>query len=368
MRSPYEVLGVEKNASAQDISSAYRRKALLHHPDRNPGDESAKAIFIEATKAYEILSDDGKRLALDMAESAASRPRRPGFSVGFDIHGMPVGGFDFDGGFGFDNRNPVDRARRSGRDVEHEIALTVEESVLGATKVLSFNDGAEVQCTRCAGTTAEPGTRRIPCTHCAGSGRSFFGGHERRGQACRQCGGRGDTPVKRCIACEGSGSTRSTREFSVKFPAGISDGQRLRMAGKGEPGDGGPPGDMFVTVRVREGGRFTRHGNDLHLVARVPFYTAMGHLGATKPAFHVTGIDGRQHRIDLSQEFRPGNTVFVVRGAGVGGMSGERGNMHVVLHVDLPEVRTTRASALARELVDELTPLSERWSPPSPDD
>lgn len=279
----------------------------------------------------------------------------------------PGAGMGFD--FGFENRNPVNRARHSGRDTEREISLTVEESVLGVTRTLSFENGEEVQCNRCSGTRAEPGTRKIPCTHCAGSGNSFFRDRRAQGhQECRQCEGRGDVPIRKCSSCSGSGSVKSVREFSLKVPAGISDGQRLRMAGKGEPGNGGPPGDMFVTVRVKEGGRFSRRGNDLFLTARVPFYTAMGHLGATKPAFHVTGIDGRPHRIDISQGFKPGETQFVVRGAGVGGMSGERGSLHVVLHVDLPEVRTARASALARELVDELTPLSERWSPPSPDE
>jgi molecular chaperone DnaJ len=363
VRNPYDVLGVGRDASAREVASAYRKKAILHHPDRNPGDVAAQAAFMEATSAYEILSDAEKRLAFDLADAESKRARQ---NVRFNIN---INADDFEGAFGFQNRNPVNRARHAGKDVEHEVALTVEESVLGATKVLSFEDGEEVSCTRCSGTRAEPGTRRMPCTHCAGSGKSFFGSFEGGSrQTCSQCAGRGDIPIKKCSECAGSGSKRLAREFSVKIPAGISDGQRLRLAGKGEPGNGGPPGDMFVTVRVREGGRFSRRGNDLYLTARVPFRVAMGHLVSPRSAFQVTGVDGREHKIDLSKGFKPGETQFVVRGAGVGGMSGERGNLHVILHVDLPEVKTARAEALMREIVDELTLPGERWVSLSPDD
>lgn len=366
MKNPYEVLGVEKDASAQDISSAYRKKALLHHPDRNPGDRLAEQKFREATEAYSVLSDPEKRLAHDVKAAEQDGP----------FGGFPGPGsqdfFNNMWGVNFDNRNPFNRAHHAGKDVEKEIELTVEESVLGTARIISTISGEHTACGRCRGQRSEPGTRKIPCTHCAGSGKAFFRaptGIPHR-QKCRPCDGHGDVPVRKCTACEGHGTIKSQREFTLKVPAGISDGQKLRLAGQGEAGDGGPPGDMYVTVKVIEGGRFSRKGNDLHTVVRVPFHVAMGHHGAAKPSFTIQGIDSKKYRIDLSSGFRPGETQFVIRGAGVGGISGtSRGNMHVVLHVEMPEAKTPRAAALIRELVDELSgPPSPVWSPPSPDD
>jgi len=365
MRSPYEILGVATDASAQDISSAYRKKALLHHPDRNPGDKDAETKFREATEAYSVLSDPEKRLAYDTKSAEQEGP-----FDGFPGPGSPDF-FNNMWGVNFGNRSPFNRARHAGKDVEKEIELTVEESVLGTTKTISTMSGEQTACGRCRGLRAEPGSRRIPCTHCAGSGKAFFRaptGIPNR-QKCRPCNGHGDIPVRSCAECGGHGTVRTAREFSLKVPAGISDGQKLRLAGQGEAGDGGPPGDMYVTVKVVEGGRFSRRGNDLHTAVRVPFHVALGHHGASKPAFTVRGIDSKEYRIDLSSSFRPGETQFIIRGAGVGGISGARGNMHVVLHVDMPEAKTPRAAALIRELVDELSgPPAPRWSPPSPDD
>jgi molecular chaperone DnaJ len=365
MKSPYDVLGVGTEASAQEISSAYRKKALLHHPDRNPGDKAAEAQFREATEAYTILSDPAKRLDYDTKAAEQEGPFN-----GFPGPGSPDF-FNNMWGVNFENRSPFNRARHAGKDVEKEIELTVEESVLGTIKTISTVSGGQSVCGRCGGSRAEPGTRKIPCTHCAGSGKAFFfqapTGVPRR-QKCRPCNGYGDIPVRKCTACEGHGTVRTSREFSLKVPAGISDGQKLRLAGQGEAGDGGPPGDMYVTVKVVEGGRFSRRGNDLHTVVRVPFHVALGKHGASKPALTVRGIDSREYRIDLSSSFRPGETQFIIRGAGVGGISGARGNMHVVLHVDTPEARTPRAAALLRELVDELSPPEPERDPPSPDD
>lgn len=358
MKSPYEILGVGTDASAQDISSAYRKRALLHHPDRNPGNKQAEAKFREATEAYTILSDPAKRVEYDAKTAEQDDGPGPG-SPDF---------FNDMWGTGFGGRGPFNRARHSGKDIEHEITLSVEESVLGATKVISFKDGEDVQCRRCLGRRAEPGTRKMPCTHCAGSGRSFFNPMHGGTTRCDPCKGQGDIPVRKCTACDGEGTEKAVREFQVKIPAGIASGQRLRLAGKGEPGHGGPPGDMYVTVKLAEGGKFTRRGNDLHTVVRAPFHVAASHHGTLKTSFHVRGVDGREHKLDLSV-FRPGDTQFIIRGAGVGGMGGERGNLHVVVMVDMPEAKTPRAAALLRELVDELSPPPvTRWTPPSPDD
>ncbi len=361
MRSPYQVLGVDPDASDKEIALAYRKKALLHHPDRNPGDKSAEDRFREATEAYAVLSDPEKRLAHDARTAEQEEPFQ-----GFPGPGSPDS-FNNMWGIGFGSRTPNDQVRRPGKDIEKEIELTVEESVLGAVKTVSAASGTYVTCSRCSGGRAEPGTRKMPCTHCAGSGRAFFrrpGNVERQG--CGQCAGHGDIPFRKCTMCEGRGVVRESCEFSLKVPAGISDGQRLRMAGKGESGIGGPPGDMYVTVRVADRGRFSRKGNDLFVIVRIPFYVALGHMGKTDIPFTVRGIDSREHRIDLSSSFRPGETQFIIRGAGVGGISGDRGNLHVTLHVDLPEAKTPRAAALIRELVDELSPSA--WSPPSPDE
>jgi molecular chaperone DnaJ len=359
MRDPYQVLGVEKGATKDEISSAYKKKALLHHPDRNPGDKMAETMFREATEACGVLSDEAKRLAYDMASAPGGHghPNANGDSFPWDVFQRAGGPFHnpFGGSpFGVPH----------GKDVESTVQLTVEESVLGTKKKVLSPTRDERACDRCSGSRAEPGTRRIPCTACAGSGRSFFPSRAGGRAKCGQCDGRGEIPIRQCGGCAGTGRVRVKREVLVNVPAGISDGQKLRLAGQGEPGLGGPPGDMYVVVEVVEGGSFTRDGNDLHMSVRIPFAAAMGHHGG-KPEFTVRGIDGREYRVGIPQSFRPGETQLLIRGAGVGGMGGDRGNLHVVVHVDLPEVNSARAAALVRELVDE---LSGGNGAPSPDD
>ncbi len=352
MRDPYEVLGVGRTASDAEINAAYRKKALLLHPDRNPGDRRSEEQFKEATRAYEVLKDPAKKLAHDLKSEERESPFPSAGDGPFPGPGSPDF-FNNVWGIGFENRGPVNRARRSGNDIESEVILSVEEAVLGTTKNIMSLTGEEVPCGRCSGTRAEPGTRRILCTRCMGSGKNFPT-HTAGTGKCRACNGYGETPSRRCTGCIGVGRVKSSREIALKVPAGISDGQRLRLAGQGEPGIDGPPGDMFVTVRVAEGGRFSRRGNDLHTVLTVSFHEALGHLGSDRSPITVKGIDGKEHMLDLSGDFRPGETQFVIRGAGVGGMDGARGNLYVVVQVGLPEVRTPRAAALVRELVDEL--------------
>jgi len=353
VRDHYAVLGIGQEASDEEISAAWRKKALLHHPDRNPGDDGAGARFREAAEAYAVLSDPARRLAYDAERSP------PRGDAGSDF-------FTDQGPFSFGHRGVRNRRPSPGADVEREVSLTVEESVLGATKTVMSEHENRAICPRCSGRRGEPGSRMVPCTHCAGSGRSFFqaGGMPHR-SSCKSCGGQGDNPISPCTECRGAGRVKTAHEYSVKIPPGVADGQRMRLAGKGEPGMGGPPGDMYVTVRIGQGGRFTRRGNDLYTTVRVPFHVAMGHLGTERLPCGVVGVDMRDHPLDLSGGFIPGETQFTVRGAGVGGLSGERGNLYVKVMVDLPETRGPRAAALLRELVDE---LSGRWRYPSPDD
>ncbi len=363
MRDLYEILGVGPGATEKEITSAWRKQASLHHPDRNPGDNGAAERFRAAADAHSVLSDPAKRLAYD---TERLRPRPPDPREFFTDHFGPP--------FGHQGVRDFGRHRRPtpGADVEREVVLTVEESVLGATKTVMSEHEERVLCARCSGARSEPGTVKVPCTQCAGSGRSFFhtGQFPMRG-TCKHCKGNGDIPMIPCSGCGGSGRTRTAHEYSVKVPPGVADGQRMRLAGKGEPGVGGPPGDMYVTVRVAEGGRFSRRGNDLYTTVRVPFHVAVGHLGTSRWSCGVVGVDMREHHLDLSAGFKPGETEFVVRGAGVGGLSGERGNLHVKVLVDLPEARSPRAAALLRELVDELGGSSPAprgaWHYPSPD-
>jgi molecular chaperone DnaJ len=274
-RDYYEILGVERNVSEGDLKKAYRRLAMKYHPDRNPDSEEAEARFKEAKEAYEVLADAQKRAAYDQFGHAGVDPSAAG------------GGFGGGGGFGdiFEDLfgdifgGGGGRARGGnqawrGADLGYALELTLEEAVAGVTREIKIP--TKVACETCSGSGAKPGTSPVTCRTCGGSGKvriaqGFFSVM----QTCPACHGSGHEIADPCKDCRGSGQKEKTHTLSVKIPPGVDTGDRVRLRGEGEAGvNGGPSGDLFVEVHVREHPIFTRHGNDLHCEAPISMITA----------------------------------------------------------------------------------------------
>jgi molecular chaperone DnaJ len=286
-RDYYEVLGVARNASDEDLKKAYRRSAMKHHPDRNPGDHAAEAAFKECKEAYEVLSDASKRRAYDahghaafehgMGGGAGAGPGA-GFGDMGDIFGDIFGNIFGGGGPG--------RAPRRGADIGYVMELDLEDAVAGVEKRIEVPTLAP--CEPCKGSGSEDGKVET-CATCHGRGQVRM----QRGiftmqQPCPHCGGRGQTIANPCPACHGAGRVEEEKVLSVKIPAGVDSGDRIRLAGEGEAGPAGtPPGDLYVEVRVRPHDIFERDGDDLH--CEVPIRISQAALGDT---IRVPTLDG----------------------------------------------------------------------------
>ena len=282
MKNPYEVLGVAKNASEDEIKKAYRKLARRYHPDRNPDDAGAEERFKDVQTAYDLLSDPEKRRAYDTFGAAGAR--------GFPGAGADVGGVRFEefrfgdlgdllgGMFGGGGRQRG-RMPERGNDLETRIRISFEDSLQGVQVRVPVD--AETVCTVCHGTGAEPGTSPIVCPQCQGRGVvSDAQGLFAFSQPCPRCQGNGAIVEKPCKRCRGSGRERATKRYSVKIPAGARSGTRIRLKGKGEPGrNGGPAGDLYVVVEVEPSPLFERRGSDLVLDVPVTYTEAA--LGAT---------------------------------------------------------------------------------------
>ena len=282
MASPYETLGVAKNATDDEIKKAYRKLAREYHPDRNPGDTAAVERFKEVQGAYDLLADPEKRKAYDAYGAAGAR----GFPGGEGAGGVRFEEFDlgnfsdiFSGIFGgrrgqADGRRPV-----RGEDLEARVRISFEDSLNGVQVRVPVE--AESVCSVCLGTGAEPGTAPIVCPQCGGQGViSDSQGLFAFSQPCPRCRGNGTIIEKPCKRCHGSGRERTRKHYSVKIPAGAKSGTRVRLKGKGEPGrNGGPAGDLFVAVEVEPSPLFERRGKDL--VLEVPVTFAEAALGAS---------------------------------------------------------------------------------------
>lgn len=290
-RDYYEVLGVKKTATQEEIKKAYRKLARKYHPDANPDDPKAEEKFKEVSTAYETLSDPEKRKIYDMgpqipfgqgAPGGGFREYQGGSTMGgdwADLFGSLFGGGGFSGGFGgFGGGRRQPRPER-GEDVSVAVRLSFEDSLKGVTTKISVPENA--QCKTCGGSGAAPGTSPITCPQCQGRGvvsqsQGFFA----LSQACPRCGGTGTVIETPCPTCGGTGTTRVMRKFSVPIPAGAKDGTKIRLKGKGEPGvRGGPPGDLYVVTEVDESPVFERRGCDL--VIQVPVTMVEAALGAT---------------------------------------------------------------------------------------
>ena len=273
--SLYETLGVAKGASQDEIKKAYRKLARTYHPDRNPGDKEAEDAFKRVQGAYDVLSDEEKRKQYDRFGSANGRPG--GQNVNFDFSGFDVAdlGDLFGGIFGSRGAQRAQQRRPvRGSDVETDVHLSFEDSLRGAEAKVPVE--MTTACRECGGTGAAPGTSPVICPECNGRGvKSESQGLFALSQPCPRCRGNGTVIEKPCPKCHGSGRERRIKTYSVKIKAGVKDGTRIRLKGKGEAGEnGGPAGDLIVLTHVAQSDTYERRGDDLIVQVLVPFATA----------------------------------------------------------------------------------------------
>jgi molecular chaperone DnaJ len=357
-RDPYEVIGVARDAGDRDIKRAFRRVARELHPDVNRHDPEAEEKFKEAAEAYEILSDPERRATYDRygfegLDSRGYASGAHGFGSFSDIFDAFFGGDPF-GAFG----GRAAAGRVQGGDVAVEVEITLDEAARGAEVEVAYD--LVDACGRCDGSRAEPGTEVQTCRNCQGAGRvravsrTAFGQLVRE-HVCEVCGGEGRVPSEPCTACAGRGRRAERRTLTVDVPAGIADEQRIRLSGRGHAGErGGPPGDLYVLVRVSEDERFVRDGNDLVSVVDLPAPAAA--LGTT---VEVPTLDGAEE-IDVPAGTQPG-TVVTLRGRGMPAIGRRgRGDQQVVLNVLIPRNLSARQRELLGELHDSLTPDNMR--------
>jgi molecular chaperone DnaJ len=352
-RDPYQVLGVAREADEQEIKKTFRRLARELHPDVNRHDPEAEEKFKEAAEAYEILSDAERRATYDRygfegLDSRGFSSQAHGFGSFADIFDAFFGGDPFGGGFG---RGGAGRIQ--GGDLAVEIEISLAEAAAGKTVEVAY-ELVDV-CEHCRGNGAEPGTPIETCPTCGGAGRvravtrTAFGQLVRE-QACDTCGGEGRIPSEPCHECQGRGRRAFRKSLQVDVPPGIADEQRIRLSGRGHAGErGGPPGDLYVLVRVAEDERFLRDGSDLVTVVDVPAPAAA--LGTT---VSVPTLDGDEE-IEVPSGTQPG-TVLTLRGRGMPTLGrGRRGDQQVVLNVVIPRNLSPRQSELLEELRESLT-------------
>jgi len=350
-RDCYEVLGVGRDADDGEVKKAFRKLARELHPDVNNHDPDAEEKFKEAAEAYEILSDPERRQVYDRyghdgLKRGGQSPNFEGFGSISDLFEAFFGG----GGGGFGGGS----GPRSGGDVQVATEITLEQAVAGAAVDVRFE--VVDRCERCHGNGAEPGTPIKTCHRCHGNGvlqavsRTPFG-QIARTVSCDVCGGDGKVAEKRCTRCEGRGREVLTHAVSVDIPAGISEGQRIRVAGRGHAGDaGGPSGDLYVHVQIKEHERFIRDGHDLITVLDVPAPVAA--LGAK---LEVPTLEGSED-VHVRPGTQPGET-YELRGRGMPLLRrpGRRGDMRVVVNVVIPRQLTDEQRRLMQQLADSMT-------------
>lgn len=346
-RDYYEVLGVNRDASDDEIKKAYRKLAMKHHPDRNPDDKTAEEKFKEAKEAYEILSDSQKRAAYDRYGHAGIDPSAGGGGYGaghgFEGFGDAFGGI-FDEIFGGRSGGGGGGQRvYRGADLRYNLEISLEEAARGIEKTIRIPVMEE--CGTCKGSGAKPGTQPKTCATCGGAGQvrmqqGFFSIQ----QTCPKCHGSGRVITDPCGDCHGAGRVKKQKTLEVKIPAGIDEGMRLRHAGYGEPGvNGGPSGDLFVEIHIKQHSVFERNGDDLHCEMPISFTIAA--LGGE---IEIPTLDGAAG-IKIPAETQTGK-VFRLRGKGIKNVrSGHHGDLHCHVVVETPVKLTDRQKELLRE-------------------
>jgi len=340
MRDPYEVLGVERSASDDDIKKAYRKLAKKYHPDLNPGDKTAEHNMKEVNAAYEILSDKDKKARYDQFGMAGIDPN---FGAGGAYGGQ--GGFGFEdidlgdifGSFfsGFGGQTGRQRSGPAkGENMRASITLTFEEAAFGCQKTVNVT--RYERCSTCGGTGAKSGTSPETCPLCHGTGRvktnqrTPFGVISSQ-TVCNNCRGTGKIIKEPCETCKGAGKVRKTRNISVKIPAGIDDGQTIRVTGEGGAGEAGAPnGDLYIVVSVRDHKLFERDGSDIIMEMPITFVQAT--LGAQ---ISVPTLDGKA-TLTVPEGTQPGQ-IFRMRNLGIPMQNGRRGDQYVKVNIEIPK-------------------------------
>ena len=344
-RDFYEVLGVNRDASDDELKKAYRKLAMKYHPDRNPDDKTAEEKFKEAKEAYEVLSDSNKRAAYDRYGHAGVDPSMGGSGgggQGFEGFGDAFSDIfgDIFGGGGGRQRSNVYR----GADLRYTLEISLEEAARGTTTTIRIPTMQE--CGTCHGSGAKPGTQAKTCPQCNGSGavrmqQGFFSIQ----QTCGKCNGTGRIIPEPCPTCRGAGRTKENKTLEVKIPAGIDNGMRLRHGGYGEAGvNGGPPGDLYVEIHIRPHAVFQREGDNLHCEMPISFATAA--LGGE---IEIPTLDGAA-KLKIPEETQSGK-VFRLRGKGIKNVRNQLpGDLMCHVIIETPVKLTERQKELLREL------------------
>lgn len=351
MADYYQILGVPKNADEKQIKSAYRKLARKYHPDVNPNDKTAEAKFKEVSQAYEVLSDPDKRKLYDQygsqweaAQHMKANPSggAPGQHFEFtDADFGGSGGF-FEQFFGHFGGGQVQQARPKGvepADVEKIVELTLEEIDSGTKRKLVYQ--VQDACKSCDGTGYVRLRSAQPCPVCGGTGatKGFFGAQ----QVCQVCGGTGTSSLERCPTCSGAGTTATTRKVEVTIPAGIQDGKKLRVPGRGAVGSNGRSGDLYVVIKQLPHPLFKRKGDDLEVEVTVPYVTAALGGEITVPTLKTPG------KMTIPSCSQNGQ-LFRLRGQGMSKMSGGKGNLMAKIKVGIPKELSPREKELLEQI------------------
>lgn len=354
-RDFYEILGVSRDSDADTIKKAYRQIAMKFHPDRNPGDKVAEDKFKEAASAYEVLGNAEKKAKYDRFGHAAFQGGAGGGGFGgegfhdindiFASFGDIFGDFFGGAGGGRQGGRQANRPQR-GSDLRYFLDVTLEQVVSGAEEDVEFE--SEESCSPCSGSGAEPGTKSETCSACRGAGQvvraqGFFS----VATTCPTCGGAGEIIKTKCKKCRGQGRVANQRKIRVKVPAGVRSGTRLRVSGEGEGGyRGGPPGDLYVEVRVREDRRFERRGDDL--IGRVEVSYLMAILGGALEVETVTG----KKTLEIPPGTQPGASLRL-EGQGIPSLKGYgRGDLYYVAQVGIPQKLDSDEEKMLRDLAE----------------
>jgi molecular chaperone DnaJ len=360
----YTLLGVEKTASEEDLKKAYRKKAIQYHPDKNQGNKEAEEMFKKVSEAYEVLKDPQKRAAYDryghaaFQQGGAAGPRGSGgggFHDPFDIFRevFNQGGGGGGGGGGifeefFGGGGGGRDGGRDGSDLRYDLEISLEDAARGFEKEISFRKA--VSCERCDGSGAEPGSKRVTCPTCRGSGQiRRSGGIITFTQACPLCGGAGTKIEKPCTACKGEGRTAKTTKLNVRIPPGVDTGSRLRSVGNGEAGmGGGHAGDLYIVISVAEHEIFERQNDDLF--CEIPIKFTLATLGGS---IEVPTLSGKASlKIPVGTQ---SGTTFRLKGKGMPSLrGGHQGDQLVRVHVEVP----TSLSAEQRKKLEEFAQIS----------
>ena len=357
-RDYYDVLGVDKSADATAIKKAYRKLAMKYHPDKNPGDKEAEEKFKEINEAYEVLSDETKRRNYDQFGHEGVNGQGFGGAGGFG--GQGFGGFDdifgdifgdmFGGGFSGGSRQRR-RGPERGADIKQRVNISFEEAAFGKKVQVKINRSEE--CDQCHGSGAKPGTSKKTCPTCHGSGqvqsvqRTPFGNIAST-RTCSTCNGEGEVIDSPCSKCHGKGSIRKTKTIEVDIPAGIDNGQMIKLGGQGDLGTrGGPRGDLYIEVNVQSHPLFTRDGYDVYL--EMPITFAQATLG---DKIQVPTLDGKVE-YEVPEGTQTG-TVFRLKGKGIPKLkSNVRGDQYVKVTVEIPKKLNEKQKELVREFAKE---------------